>query len=351
MPKADTGAAPAQVVGSSSAITDYSEDSIVAALGRELEAPEEKSVEEAVVEETVESTEEEAPEGEETKEEDEEEKEEAEKDEDKEPEDKHSKTEFTPEQQKIFDKRVGKEVAKRKELADKLDATTSRSTELEQKLQEAEAALEQARSATPTAPAVAGKYDSVEQAEKRADEITGLLEWAADHWDGFGGDDKNPPVAATDIHRAHAKLTKELAVDIPKALQNLNDTKQFNDTVVRKEYPELFDGKSREAQIARSFLARHPSLKSDRNALLILGDMIRGEAARLGAGTDGKKAVAAAKKPGAPAVPTKARASTPAVPGSNTHETANKAVREKRAIAEKRGFDQDSVEDYLMALG
>lgn len=80
---------------------------------------------------------------------------------------------------------------------------------------------------------------------------------------------------------------RELDEALPAAQRRVERQREINREVVAKSYPLLLDEDSKDAKEAKAFLDKHPSLKSEPEALLIAGDFLRGR--RLRTKTPGKK--------------------------------------------------------------
>jgi hypothetical protein len=200
---------------------------------------------------------------------------------------------LTPEVQEILDRRIGKEVAKRKTLEDQLEAERAAKAEAEAEREELRARL--AAGETAAEDANPDLYASEEALDKREKKLWTLMKWAKQHPDGFDGDEKAgvPAYTATQIRDAVGRYEEELFRELPKAKEALQKRAAFDATVTAKVYPDVLKPGTKDGMIARAFLQRFPALKVLPDVHVIIGDMIAGERAR----TEKAKAGGAAGSP------------------------------------------------------
>lgn len=193
---------------------------------------------------------------------------------------KTAREKLSPEVQAILDKRIGKEVAKRKTLEDQVEAERSAKTAAEAERDELRARLETA--AVQPAVGPAELYASAKAVEEREERVWNLLEFARKHADGFDGDEKNgiPPYTAEQMRDAATRYERELFRDLPRVKGVLAQREQFDAAVTAKVYPQLLDPKTPEAKIADRFLRKYPMLRMEPDVMVLIGDMIAGERAR-----------------------------------------------------------------------
>jgi hypothetical protein len=186
---------------------------------------------------------------------------------------------LSPEIQAIIDKRIGKEVAKRKDLEDQLEAERGVRAKLEADAKD----LTEQLSVKGQAPVTGNAFDSLEDVEKREDQLWGLLEFVRSNPDGFDGDDKNgiPAYTVAQIREMQTRFERELHRDLPRQKQALVQRAEVDREVTAKVYPELLQNGSKEQRIAERFLRQFPVLRNLPNVNLLLGDMIAGERLRM----------------------------------------------------------------------
>jgi hypothetical protein len=209
---------------------------------------------------------------------------------------KHAREKLSPEIQAVLDKRIGKEVAKRKALEDQVAAEQAAKAAAETERDELRARLD-----TAGVKPVTGKpelFASPEALDAREAKVWELLEFARQHSDGFDGDDKNgiPAYTAEQMREAATRYERELFREIPQAKTVLARRAQFDAAVTAVEYPALLDPKSADARIAERFLAKFPQLRMEPDCMVLIGDMLAGERARAAKAAGAGKPVAVKAK-------------------------------------------------------
>jgi hypothetical protein len=186
---------------------------------------------------------------------------------------------LSPEIQAIIDKRIGKEVAKRKDLEDQLEAERGVREKLEAETKD----LTEQLSVKGQAPVTGNAFESLADVEKREDQLWGLLEFVRSNPDGFEGDEKNgiPAYNAAQIREMQTRFERELHRDLPRQKQALVQRAEVDREVTAKVYPELFKNGSNDQRIAERFLRQFPVLRNLPNVNLLIGDMIAGERLRM----------------------------------------------------------------------
>jgi len=267
----------------------------------------------------------------------------------------HSQTStFTPEQQKIFDKRLGKEVGKRKALEARLAGWEAQQSELQEKLAAPPAAPAQQQAAPPPVPQspvtghpLVDKAATPAELETLSDNATSAIGFADDALaDPNLGRDAADAITIDGKEWSRGELialrknAREALQAIPKRQRMFQAQSQFMSAkeqatkFAREKFPFLADKKSPEYQMAQAML-RDPWIQMRPDAEYIVGVQIRGLAA-LEAETAAKK-TAAAPKPKSPAPAVKpsidqtavsASGSAARAPGAGTRQAIN-AEREK----------------------
>jgi hypothetical protein len=250
-----------------------------------------------------------------------------------------------PELQEIFDRRIGKEVAKRKTLEDQLEAERAAKAEAEAEREELRARL----SANETAAEDANPdlYASEEALAKREEKLWTLRTWAKRHPDGFDGDEKAgvPAYTAAQIRDAVAKYEEELFREIPRAKDAVRRRAEYDATVTAKVYPDVLKPGTKDGMIAKAFLQRFPVLKTLPDVHVIIGDMIAGERARAkGTGKTGEETLTEAQR-AQRAGKTVVRAPA-GTPGRRVVQEEPKKGINMKNLAE-RGFSLEAVAEAL----
>jgi hypothetical protein len=254
---------------------------------------------------------------------------------------KTAREKLSPEVQAILDKRIGKEVAKRKTLEDQVEAERSAKTAAEAERDELRARLETA--AVQPAAGPAELYASAKAVEEREERVWNLLEFARKHADGFDGDEKNgiPAYTAEQMRDAATRYERELFRDLPRVKGVLAQREQFDAAVTAKVYPQLLDPKTPEAKIADRFLRKYPQLRMEPDVLVLIGDMIAGERARKAQG-EKKDAVKPGVKPAGKSV-VKAPAGQPVAGIGGKPQEKGLGMK---TLAE-RGFSREALAEAL----
>jgi hypothetical protein len=184
---------------------------------------------------------------------------------------KPKKVEFTPEQQEILEKRIGKEVAKRKELEDRLSG-------LEAKLD-----AERSGKANPdTLPqnVLAMDAEQLDALEARVDKLLDFCEANPDGTEADANDPKSKAYTAAEIRAARATYSK-LARQIPRAREMARERAQVDATIPQR-FPELADrGSERSRQFAAFARAAGPQFAALPNAKVLFAHMVLGEQVEL----------------------------------------------------------------------
>lgn len=203
-----------------------------------------------------------------------------------------------PHIQESLDKRIGKEVAKRKILEEQLESQKAKLSELEAKL------TEQGDTAMPAAPqgATAKVYQakSEQELDAREEYLWSVEEFCLQNRGGYEGTDpeKDPSYSETEIATRLIQVRKERERDLPRARKILAERL----SIVRDAataYPEL---KTAENEIKRELISlakRVPGLWMVPEITMMVADMVAGRRARLAR----KTSATAAHPRKAPAVP------------------------------------------------
>lgn len=243
-----------------------------------------------------------------------------------------------PETQKKFEKRLGREVSRRKELEELLDSERVETRRLKQEADERARAM----------PAGADGLLSAEtdaELDTREDKLLNLLEWCEDHADGYEGKGTNtdPNLTSDEIRTKAHELRRELRA-IPRARALVARRSAFEGPT-REHYPDLLDAGSEMGAEAARILAQAPGLRALPDYKLRLGDMIAGRMAREGKTKPAETkepAKAAGDKPKPKAPPAAPGASVAAAAVRSTTPTATKKRHNVEVMADG-GFSQESL--------
>ena len=242
--------------------------------------------------------------------------------------------------QASINKRIGKLVGREKEAIAARDAAQAEAQQLKEQVTVLQ---QQLQSVDVNAVAKAAGINPLlltenpQEIAKRERMIADFEKWAIKHWDGYEGtdDEKDPSYTAEQIRSRYAELREEAVQTIPHAKQLLAQRAQFN-AAAKEIYPELLDTKSQQHQIVQQVFKTIPQLRTLPNALILIGDMLAGEKARL----------EQAKKKGKPTPPPRAPAAPKPAPSSSIKPKPEKKGFNMKGLAE-RGFDQDAVAEAL----
>jgi hypothetical protein len=131
---------------------------------------------------------------------------EAEPGEQAEPEPAKGPVKFTPEQQKVFDARLGKEVGKRKAAEEKLTA-------LEAELATAKSVADETQVQAAQKLQVLSEYLKPGEAQVLAsdDQMAAFEDWATENWDGFEAPEGGKSYTAAQIRKRYQEVQREHA--------------------------------------------------------------------------------------------------------------------------------------------
>jgi hypothetical protein len=182
---------------------------------------------------------------------------------------KTEKVEFSPEQQAILEARIGKEVAKRKELEEKLETLTQRL--------DRERAERTERDPEAMPANLAGmNEDQLLNLEERLEK---MLEWCDEHPDGQEADPNDARVkayTADEVRRARTMYGAMLR-KIPRAREGARDRAEVEATLPER-FPELADARSEQSrQYAWFAKVAGPQFAALPNAKVLYAHMLLGE--------------------------------------------------------------------------
>jgi hypothetical protein len=251
------------------------------------------------------------------------------------------KLKVPPEVQAKIDARIGKEVAKRKEAEESLQAqqkvlleTTQQTRELQTKLAQAEATQALSRSGNNTL----WLTDDPAAIEKRVSDINAFERWAEANRDGYESEDGS--YSAEQIRERLVTLRQERDVEIPRIRESLNARGQM-DRMIADVYPELLNPQSDEHRIMQTLVAKMPWLKTFPGYKLWIGDAMAGEKLRREAEAKSRPKKKPTPVPKAPKTP-KARGG----PKKATTTTRQEPTIDHKRLAEA-GYDPELVAEML----
>jgi hypothetical protein len=277
-------------------------------------------------------------------------------DEDDDEDEKNEDGKLPPKTQAAIDKRIGKEVGKRKALEDQLQSLGTRNDELQEEVSKLR---EETKGMTAGVAAAQGMHplfmaENEADLDERAEKIMEFRQWARKHKDGVEAseDGKTPGWTAEQIAERLDELERERELVIPKVRETLRKRAAV-DAEANEVYPELFDRKSAANQVRGEILRAMPILRRYPNMNLIIGDMMMGQHYRnelkksRSANTQSGGAGAAQRKP-APKVPASPAGGGRKLPLKTTpkKETGLSAVR----VAAAGGGREALIEELTGAL-
>jgi hypothetical protein len=175
------------------------------------------------------------------------------------------------------EKRIAKEVAKRKAREETLKVMEAENQTLRDQLAEAQGSGKTYGSITEVT-------EAKRKLRRELDEIDDAIdEGGFERADGTTVDVKT-------LKAWRRQIRDELEDALPAAERRLVRQEEVNREQVSRLYPELLNPKSDLAKEAQRLFARVPSLRGDPEAYLLVGDLLRGRALRMKIAKNGKKA-------------------------------------------------------------
>lgn len=230
-------------------------------------------------EEDNQNAEEESEAGEENEENADDNENEAEEDDDEKVEDKDK---LSPEHQAILDKRIGKEVAKRKTLEEDLEKERSESARLKEQLESLTDQLEKSDNPAPSNTHPLLLVESEKDIEAWEEKYWEFKRWAKKFKDGYSGHDAHGneiSYTSEDIAARLDNLTEEKERYLPKARDLLSKRAQYEGKV-KEVYPELFNRGTSEYREMLAVVNAVPAIKQLPDYKMVVGDIIAGRKAR-----------------------------------------------------------------------
>ena len=235
-------------------------------------------------------------------------------------------TKLSPEQQAVFDKAIGKKVAKQKAAEEAQKAAEDKAAALEARLAELE-------KATPPEPTVVhapspdnplANVNDVKGLAERQKDAREIKTWAEDFLDSDQADSGimvgDKLMSKADVKKIAREAQRTLEEHIPKRAQFLQ-AKQASDARAREVFPWMANKSSSEYQQAQAALRDFPFLASMPNASEVIGIQILGMQKL--AEMQAAKSKPVAPKPKAPASQTSV--SSTGTPTRTSDDTLRKA--------------------------
>ncbi len=228
-----------------------------------------------------------------------------------------------------FQKRIDREVGKRKDTEDRLTEVTSDRDTLQVEIDD----LRTAQAATGLGQlALAGSNEQIDQREQFLEKVEAFT---TENWDGYEGtgDDDDQSYTASEIRQRASEVRAELR-QIPRARQLLEQKHEQRQSAA-EIHPELKDSSSAMSREVKREMARRPALRTLPGAELIIADAFvqrkRREASGNGRGRRRKGSSAAAPSDARPAPNRRGRGKTSSVlttfaEGGYTEEALAKAL-------------------------
>jgi len=245
----------------------------------------------------------------------------------------------SPELKDRIQKRIDKEVAKRKSAETRAEQSEARISELETQVQELSAQAE----GKPVIPPSQHELMLTDD-PKRIDEYDGYLsdamQWALKHWDGYEGEDENGQdivYTGEQVRLRYAQLQTERQRLIPAARQAFS-TRHAQEAVAKEVYPNLFNRQHSDFVTMQQALQQVPELKRLPNFRLIIGDMLAGERARSESSAPKPKPT-----PKPPPPPPKPGSATPSVATLSNKKALQRGQAAARAMTLEGISDADAV--------
>ncbi len=239
--------------------------------------------------------------------------------------------------QASVDKRIGKEVRKRKEALEAKEAAESKVAELKAQLEQAEAAVEGASdfSAPPTDTNPFANLNTLKEVQEEMMRAEQTLEWAEDNPDGALVESKDGDVeyTAEEVREVKKRASRALRRQLPEQQGYIQARDQMEPQAL-DAYPWWKDKASSEFQAASQVLRNMPELARFPDYKLVVGDYLNGMVSRMNRNTQKvqPKAKEVKKAPSQPTAPSAEPA--PVDPAAARSASAMKAFQETGGVDE-----------------
>lgn len=181
--------------------------------------------------------------------------------------------------QKALDKRIGKEVAKRKALEEELAAERAAYQELKGKLDETEASRDRTAAETP---ATVLSHATEADLEKREDELWRWERFCERHPEGYEGQgEADKSYSAEELREIKLQAREERERWIPARREQLRRQADLEPKVL-EAYPDLKDPRSELSLEVARLVRTLPGLRARADHRMLAADLAAGIRARLG---------------------------------------------------------------------
>lgn len=226
-----------------------------------------------------------------------------------------------PEVQKALDKRIGKEVRKRKELEEQMALRDSRIADLEAELDAAKSGGSVPVPADVHPLMLVDSEADVQAFVKKTDE---MLDWLEDHRDEGYEPEEGEGYTPAQIRKRIREIERERASVVPAAKDRLTTLSKAREDA-RSAYPELAKADSELSLELRKLVREQPALKLLPDWPLRLADMLNGAKLRQKPNKE-KSPKVKVRAPAIPTSPPPGRKVTPAPRQSNEVDLINQVA-------------------------
>jgi hypothetical protein len=239
--------------------------------------------------------------------------------------------------QASVDKRIGKEVRKRKEALEAKEAAESKVTELKAQLEQAESAVDAANdfAAPKTEANPYADLNTLEEVETQMMRAEQMMEWAEDNPDGALVETKEgqQEYTAEEVREIKKRASRALRRQLPEQ-QGYIQSRDHLEPVVLDAYPWWKDKASSEFQSASQVLRNMPELARFPDYKLVVGDYLNGMVNRMNRDTQKVQPKAKEVKK-APSQPT-----APSAEPAPVDPTAARSASALKSFQETGGVDE-----------
>ncbi len=271
------------------------------------------------------------------------------------------KEKLSPELQAVVDKRIGKEVAKRKGLEEDLEKERASTTTLQDELETLTTQLEESPVSTPSNIHPLLMVENEEDIAAWEEKYWDFRRWSKQYKDGYEGEDEqgnDVSYTSEEIAARLDDLTEQKERFLPQAREALTKRAEFEGKV-KAVYPNLFEKKTSEYREMLSIAKAVPALKQLPDYKMVIGDIIEGRKARLNKAEEEtaennadensaekkKEKVKVKIKKQPPKVPVHNAPGKASSVSSSAGDTATKGINTRRFV--EMGGGMDALEELL----
>lgn len=179
---------------------------------------------------------------------------------------------WTEAQQKAFDRRMAKEVRKRKEMEASYKADIEGLRSEVQQLRGGKG--DGANNAPVPMPSDVLLLANEAQLSERERELEAFQEWAQEHWEGYTSEKEGvPSYTAQEIQKRYRAAERVLTRDIPKAREVMKVRQQI-EAQAAAIYPDLKNPKSQLSVGIEHFLTKMPALRQFPDIKVMIAHML-----------------------------------------------------------------------------